>query len=160
MLTWEQVTEISTCGVECGAHSHSHPELDVLPSALVQEELMRSKAMLQERIDQPVCSFAYPHGYYTPRVRQLVQQAGYSSACAVKHAMSSTNDDPFALARIIVSRHVSLEGFANLLAGKRLRVAPKTERKRTKIWRAIRFLRQRGRLRQVIRTLSRKRLPS
>ena len=159
MLTWQQVAEISACGVECGAHSHSHPELDILPLALVQDELIRSKAILQERIDQPVSSFAYPHGYYTPQVRQLVQEAGYSSACAVKHAMSSTHDDPFALARIIVARDVDIKEFANLLAGSHLRVAPKAERQRTKVWRFVRILRQRWRLVHFIRPVGPKRLP-
>src|SRR6266571_451389 len=28
MLTWEQLTEISEYGIECGAHSHSHQHLD------------------------------------------------------------------------------------------------------------------------------------
>src|SRR5712692_2175905 len=28
MLTWDQLIEICASGVECGAHSHSHPQLD------------------------------------------------------------------------------------------------------------------------------------
>src|SRR5947208_737034 len=31
MLTWEQLREISICGIECGAHSHCHRQLDILP---------------------------------------------------------------------------------------------------------------------------------
>ena len=148
MLTWQQVAELSACGIECGAHSHTHLELDTLPYIMVQDELARSKSILQERIGLPVYTFAYPHGYYTSQVRHLVQQTGYSSACAVKHAMSSTNDDMFALARIIVSRDVDLEGFAKLLAGQHLRVAPKGESRKTKVWRSLRFLRKRWRPQQ------------
>src|SRR5713101_1852063 len=33
MLTWEQLAEVNAHGIECGAHSHSHAQLDMLPAA-------------------------------------------------------------------------------------------------------------------------------
>lgn len=117
MLTWEQLAEISTSRIECGAHSHSHPQLDILSRAAARDEIVRSKRILEDRLGREILSFAYPFGYYTDQVRQLVQEAGYTSACAVKHAMSSAADDPFSLARLMVMADSGREEFAALLTG-------------------------------------------
>ncbi len=139
MLTWSQIADIHASGIECGAHSHSHPQLDVLSLAEAGDEITRSKAILEQHLGRAVTTFAYPHGYYDSGVRRLVQQAGYTSACAVKHALSSLADDRFALARIIVSpEDANVENFANLLAGRGLRLAPTRERVRTRGWRLVR----------------------
>ncbi len=138
MMTWSQVREVCE-DVECGAHSHSHPQLDTLHLDAVRDEIVRSRDTLEEHLGQPVMSFAYPHGYYSPGVRRLVQEAGFSSACGVKHAMSVLSDDRFALSRIIVSSDVNVQSFSRLLAGEGLPVAP-GERIQTKMWRWYRSL--------------------
>ncbi len=84
MLTWRQLIEISAAGVECGGHTHRHPQLDTLPLAKAREEIQLSKRLLEDRLSQEVCSFAYPYGYHSAAIKRLVQEAGYTSACAVK----------------------------------------------------------------------------
>lgn len=138
MLTWAQLTEVGASGIECGAHSHTHRQLDTLPLAAARDEIVGCKEILEQRLGQPVVSFAYPHGYYSAAVRRMVQQAGYTSACAVKHAMSTTRDDRFALARIVVAADTNVERFAGLLAGRSLPIAPMRERVRTRGWRLVR----------------------
>ncbi len=148
MLTWAQIDELSAAGIECGAHSHTHPNLDLLPPAQAYNEIFRSKAILEEHLGRSVTTFAYPHGYYNRRVRGLVEQAGYFSACAVKHALSATDDDRFALARVIISANTDVPCLDKLLAGQGLRVAPVGEHLLTKGWRLARrfthFVHQQG----------------
>jgi peptidoglycan/xylan/chitin deacetylase (PgdA/CDA1 family) len=117
MLTWTQLREISACGIECGAHSHSHRQLDTLPLSVAKEEIVRPKWLLENHLGQEVSSFAYPFGYQTASLRRQVREAGYISACAVKYAMSSEATDPFALARLIVKADTNVDSFATLLAG-------------------------------------------
>lgn len=138
MLRWDQAREIAESGIECGAHSFSHPHLDLLSATTLRQEVFGAKEELETHLHRPVSTFAYPHGYYNETVRRLVQEAGFTSACAVKHAMSAVGDDPFALARIIVSWNTSVEMLDRLLTGHMLRVAPTGERLRTKLWRRIR----------------------
>jgi peptidoglycan/xylan/chitin deacetylase (PgdA/CDA1 family) len=114
ILTWAQLAEVSASGIECGAHSHTHVQLDTVPPPEAREEIMRSKRELEQRLIQPVETFAYPHGYYNALVRTLVQEAGFTSACAVKHALSTVDDDRYALSRIIIAADTSVERFADL----------------------------------------------
>lgn len=139
MVTWEQLTGISAQGIECGAHGHRHLQLDTLPSSLIQEEIIHSKLLLEERLGGTVSSFAYPFGYYTAAVRRQVQEAGYTSACAVKHAMSSETTDPYALARLMVKADTSVSALAALLNGHGSPVATTIYlRARTPLWQLAR----------------------
>jgi peptidoglycan/xylan/chitin deacetylase (PgdA/CDA1 family) len=138
MLTWRQLAEVSRCGVELGAHTHTHPELDTLSYDEAKDEITRPKRILEDRLSLRVTSFAYPHGYHGPTVKRLVCEAGYTSACGVKHAMSANTDDCFSLARIIVGYDVDMTQFANLMAGRGLEVAPRGEKLQTIGWRFAR----------------------
>ena len=138
MLTWSQIADVQASGIECGAHSHNHPQLDILAPATARDEIVHCKNELEHQLGQQVATFAYPYGYYSAAVRRMVQEAGYSSACAVKHAMSATTDDRFALARIIVTDTDDMDGFGHVLAGRGLPVAPVRERVRARGWRVVR----------------------
>ena len=140
MLTWSQIAEIQAQGVECGAHSLSHPQLDLIGRAAARDEITGAKNQLEQRLGRPVETFAYPNGYYTATVRRLVREAGYRSACGVKHAMSARTDDCFALARLMVpyTDTPDLASFGRLLAGEGLPVAPARRRLGTRGWRLAR----------------------
>lgn len=138
MLDWWQIDELAHGGVEVGAHTLHHHQLDTVSRQVAFEEISGSKKMLENRLGNTVCTFAYPHGYHNPEIRDLVKRAGFTSACAVKHGLSSLKDDPFALARIIVTRNTSTAILANLLKGIGLEKVTQKERFRTTGWRVLR----------------------
>lgn len=138
MLSWSELRAVSELGIECGAHTHSHPQLDILPSVDAFAEIRRSKAILEDHLGHAVRSFAYPHGYASRTTRELVRQAGFMSACRVRHALSSNEEDPFALSRIIISNDVRVNDLGSLLAGENLPIAPPRERLLTLGWRLAR----------------------
>lgn len=139
MLTWEQLIEINQSGIECGAHSHTHPQLDTVPLIMARYEIMGSKMILEQHLNQRIATFAYPYGYYTATTQKLVREAGYTSACAVKHAMSSEITDTFALARITISSNTDVGELANLITGRKLSsMYARYMRVRTPVWQAVR----------------------
>lgn len=137
-LGWDEIAAIDQELVEIGAHGHTHSMLDVLPASEAEFEITESKRLLEDHLGRPVVSFAYPHGYSSSRVRQAVRDAGFTSACSVAHALSSTAVDPFAMPRIIVSVDTSVDDLAQLIRGGGLRIAPFREQYRTKGWRIAR----------------------
>ncbi len=137
MLSWSQIREIEQSGIECGAHGHLHLQMDVLPKAGAWKEIDRSKRELEQHLGHSIRTFAYPHGYSSPPVRRMIEQAGFTSASGVKHAMSSASDNRFNLARIIVSADTSVSRLAAMLRGEGLAISP-GESVQTVGWRFIR----------------------
>jgi len=139
MLTWQQLREICTLGIECGAHSHQHYQLDILPYARAKDEIVQCKMMLEDHLERSITSFAYPFGYYNTLSRQLVQEAGYTSACTVRHMMSSMLTDPFALTRLMVHTDINKTAFASLLSDKSARtITTWYMQARTPVWQVVR----------------------
>jgi peptidoglycan/xylan/chitin deacetylase (PgdA/CDA1 family) len=118
LLSWSQLAEVAEAGVECGAHSHTHPRLDVIPLARAYEELSTSKALLEDRLQLSVDSLAYPFGLHSRGVRAVARAVGYRSACAVAELVSDV-DNPFAVPRLTVSAGVDKAGLATLVANAR-----------------------------------------
>jgi peptidoglycan/xylan/chitin deacetylase (PgdA/CDA1 family) len=125
-------------GVEIGAHSHTHPQLDTVPPEVARPEIQSPKDILEQLLQEPVRSFAYPHGFSNRSVRRLVRESGYESACSCKNALSSTTDDPLALARLLVQTTTSPRTFVNWLDGRGVPIAPVRESVRTRAWRSYR----------------------
>jgi peptidoglycan/xylan/chitin deacetylase (PgdA/CDA1 family) len=138
MLDRHQLLDIAAQGCEIGAHSMSHPQLDCLSRHQATQEIQQCKDVLEQALSESVDSFAYPHGYFDRQVRQMVVDSGYSSACAVKDALSHAADDEFALARVTVKSTYDETKIDQVLAGKGLARAGQREKWRTKGWRRVR----------------------
>ncbi|MGH3857234.1 MAG: polysaccharide deacetylase family protein, partial [Pseudonocardiaceae bacterium] len=138
MLDWSQLAELTEQQVEIGAHTHTHPQLDVLRPPVAAQEIRLCKDLLEEALGHAVPSFAYPHGFHRAAVRRLVREAGYTSACAVGNALSSRADHVLSLARLTVRADTTGEKLAAWLAGRDAPVAPYPERLRTRAWRLYR----------------------
>jgi peptidoglycan/xylan/chitin deacetylase (PgdA/CDA1 family) len=138
MLSWRELAEVARQGVEVGGHTHSHPMLDTLPHPTARDEITRCKALIEQHTGAAVASFAYPHGYSSPWVRRAVAEAGYTSACAVKNAMSHTGDDRFAIARLMLETTHTRDDFLRMLSGEGVPVAGSPDRLKTRGWRIVR----------------------
>jgi peptidoglycan/xylan/chitin deacetylase (PgdA/CDA1 family) len=142
MLAWSQVLEIDSAGIECGPHSHTHADLDIVPAEVAQKEIVLSKDVLEQKLGHAVTTFCYPYGHYDSRVREMVERAGFQAACAVRNAMSHIHDHRFSLARITVSNQTSVPQLAALLGGQGLHPAEDREAFITKNWRVVRRVRR------------------
>jgi peptidoglycan/xylan/chitin deacetylase (PgdA/CDA1 family) len=114
MLCWSQVAEAAAAGIEIGAHSRLHPQLDQLPRKQLREELRVSKAQLEDRLGRPVPGLAYPFGYSSAAVREEARAAGHGYACAVGNALPGAGSDPLALPRLTVRRSTSMPEFQQI----------------------------------------------
>jgi peptidoglycan/xylan/chitin deacetylase (PgdA/CDA1 family) len=117
MLSWTQIAEAASAGIEVAAHSHLHPRLDQLPGTLLREELRASKARLEDKLGAPVAGLAYPFGYHSARVRREASVLGYGYACAVRNVMMSAEPDLFALPRLTVRRSTRMPAFRQIIRG-------------------------------------------
>jgi peptidoglycan/xylan/chitin deacetylase (PgdA/CDA1 family) len=115
MLSCGQIREIVAAGMEIGAHSHSHAQLDRLSPGELAKELLDSKELLERVTGVPVHSFAYPYGYSNNGVRAAVGATGYRYAVVVANACVQTPADPLALPRLTIRRSTSITTFERIV---------------------------------------------
>jgi peptidoglycan/xylan/chitin deacetylase (PgdA/CDA1 family) len=99
LLRWSEVEELARAGIEIGGHTVTHPRMSLLSPQETEEELLQSRAAIEDRIGRPVRSFAYPYGESTPAVRAAVRRH-YDRACGTRLAYLSADSDPVDLPRI------------------------------------------------------------
>jgi peptidoglycan/xylan/chitin deacetylase (PgdA/CDA1 family) len=143
-ITAEQVATLAGWqeSVELGAHTVTHTRLDELGTVAAENEIRDSKDAVEQLAGRRVSSFAYPHGAYDDNVRGLVIDAGYTSAAAVKNALSHQHDDPFAIARWTVRSTTSVSDLAAVLDGTGAPRAWRGQRVRTRAFRVVRRARR------------------
>lgn len=118
-LSREEVMLLARGGlVDVGAHTVTHPMLSALPERAQREEIQRSKAYLEDVLNQAVSSFAYPYGRecdYTDETVAIVRQAGFDCACTTSAGLVGGRADLHRLPRI-QAQDVDGEVFARQLA--------------------------------------------
>lgn len=67
-------------GHEIAGHCLRHANLTGLGAPAAMYEILEDKKQLEQLAGQPLRSFAYPYGAYTPQVQQLLELAGYQGA--------------------------------------------------------------------------------
>lgn len=117
MLSWAQLSDVARAGIEVGAHSITHPELDQLTGRRLHDELFDSKKQLEDQLGLEVPGLAYPFGYSTSAVRQLARKAGYTYGYVVGNRTAASESDIFAVPRLTVKRTTSLDEFSRLING-------------------------------------------
>jgi peptidoglycan/xylan/chitin deacetylase (PgdA/CDA1 family) len=99
LMTWPQIRELSRYGVEVGGHTRSHPRLDRLSRAEVDEEIRQDRQEIEQRLGCAVRHFAYPYGRVSSDARKAVAEA-YVTACSTELALATAASDLLALERI------------------------------------------------------------
>ena len=148
MLSWGQVTQLSSAGLEIAAHSHSHPQLDQISEPRLRVELAGSRRLLEDRLGHPVCSLAYPYGYSSKRVRAVAREIGYLQAAVVANAVAQSACDHFAVPRLTIRRSTSLASFARVVNRQQIRLLYAPAHALTTGWAVVR------RTRSALRTLT------
>lgn len=95
-----EIREWLAAGQEIGSHSLTHRNLSKLNEAEAREQIMGSKKKLEDTFGIAVQHFAYPGGKWTPMVRDLVQEAGYVTACTTEFGVNTAQTPQFELKRI------------------------------------------------------------
>jgi peptidoglycan/xylan/chitin deacetylase (PgdA/CDA1 family) len=105
-MQWGQLCEMAASGMGIGSHTWSHPNLAALSRAGIARELRYSKDCLEDRLQQPVDSVAYPFGkprhHVTDAVVAVAREVGFSCGVAVLPRAVAPTDDRLRLPRITV----------------------------------------------------------
>jgi peptidoglycan/xylan/chitin deacetylase (PgdA/CDA1 family) len=95
-----QLREWLAAGQAIGSHGLRHVRLTRVSPAQAREEIFASKKKLEDWFGVPIRHFCYPYGDWDARVRDLVIEAGYASACTTAFGINDAGTSPFELRRI------------------------------------------------------------
>jgi peptidoglycan/xylan/chitin deacetylase (PgdA/CDA1 family) len=107
-MSWTQVREMHGAGIEIGAHTRTHPSLSRVSEAEAAEEIRVSKWTIEDQLQGPVRSFAYPFGkpriHFTARTMELVSEHGMDIAGAILYRGVRPTDSRFSVPRFAVTK--------------------------------------------------------
>lgn len=114
-LTTEQILEMRAAGLRFGSHSHAHRVLTELGEKEMEQDLRRSREVLEDLLGEPARWVAYPRGRHDARVRRAAIRAGFTHGFALPE--SPERPDRMAIPRVGVYR-------GNGIRALRLKLAP------------------------------------
>lgn len=103
MMSFDQVRQMHTSGMEIGAHTINHPILARTTAEVAMCEIVDGKRALEEIVGNPARFFAYPNGQpgrdYTDAHVDMVQEAGFLAAMTTAAGAARWGADNFQLPR-------------------------------------------------------------
>jgi peptidoglycan/xylan/chitin deacetylase (PgdA/CDA1 family) len=115
MADWAMLRAAEDAEMYCESHAVSHPRLAKLSPAACREELALSRKLLEDGLGRSVRHLAYPFGSFSPEVRDIAGEMGYTTACTVVEALASPPDDLLALPRVPVIGGEGMRDFESRL---------------------------------------------
>ena len=108
LMSESELKAWSRAGQEVGSHTRHHVRLLQCNEDQAREEIVISKAELEELLGCAVTQFCYPYGEFNSTHLRLVQQAGYTAATTTVRSRESVGPrasaDWFSLSRVPVVR--------------------------------------------------------
>jgi peptidoglycan/xylan/chitin deacetylase (PgdA/CDA1 family) len=145
VLSWPALRDIAAEGIEAAAHSHTHPQLDRVPTSAINDEVRRSRCLLEDHLGVAVEGFAYPFGYWNRAARAAVAAAGFRYAVAVAELITAPDDDVLTLPRLTINAGIGVPGLARLLGTRPTPASRRAAAAKRVIWRAMRGMAPAGR---------------
>jgi peptidoglycan/xylan/chitin deacetylase (PgdA/CDA1 family) len=134
------VSAVEAAGVEIGNHGLIHHPLDVLPGRQLRHEIVSARDRLEQRLQHPIRSFAYPHGYNGRRVRGVVAWAGHDNATEVGRRLHTSYEPRFAVPRLQPTPDLSGADLVAMCAAGESGLIPRLKRAAQPGWRIVRRL--------------------
>lgn len=105
-MDWETLRELDREGlVTIGSHTLSHPEdMAVLTPEKQEDEMARSKEILERELGHPVPYFAYPNGNGDAVTYDLAKKVGYTLAFTIANGPAQESPNILAVNRYIHTR--------------------------------------------------------
>jgi peptidoglycan/xylan/chitin deacetylase (PgdA/CDA1 family) len=117
-LSWSEVRALARMpGIEIGSHSHTHPDLTILPPEEVERELKDSRAAIIANTGNTRPALAYPHGRASESVRESASALGYACAFTGELGANDPEADLYDLRRVVIAGDDDLATFAARVSG-------------------------------------------
>ena len=118
LMTWPELLEVESEGIELGCHSLIHQPMTEMNDAELVTDTRNARGILERRLGHSVDHFAYPYGAENTLVQKAVARLGFRSAVSCRPGFSRPGDDPMCLPRIDVPGGCTPEELVRKVGGK------------------------------------------
>ena len=101
-LTWSQLRDMQTRGIEIGSHTANHLPLTSFDAQKQDDELRLSKLLLEWNGINTVFSFSYPNGVYDAALPSILQKNEYLTAVTGDAGINVADTNPYLMQRVNV----------------------------------------------------------
>jgi peptidoglycan/xylan/chitin deacetylase (PgdA/CDA1 family) len=122
-MTWKEVREIHSHGIQIGSHTVTHPELYRLSLLKVEDEIRQSKGTIEDKLGAPVSSFSYPFAFpehdkkFVGVLVGFLEKHGYKNGVSTIIGTATHGSSRFFLPRLPVNSYDDLRFFRAKLEG-------------------------------------------
>lgn len=99
LMGLDELKQLADEGIEFGAHTLTHPKLTAIAPSRAVQEIVDSKAELEQHISREVRFFAYPFGAFNRQIKDVVRKT-FPGACSASMGFANFRSDPYALPRV------------------------------------------------------------
>ena len=107
LMSWENARTMQKAGIRFGSHTHNHTIVKGLPAEIVEDELIRSRTLIEEHLQVKVESFCYPNARYNGREAELLARCGYRYGFCLNNRTLRHCTDPYYIPRFITSERLT-----------------------------------------------------
>ena len=122
-MTWSEIREVHSYGIQVGSHTVNHPELYRLSPRELEDEIKNSKETIEDWLGAGVSSFSYPFAFpehdkeFVKMVQFFLERHGYENGVSTIIGTAGSKDDRFFLPRLPVNSWDDLDFFRAKLEG-------------------------------------------
>jgi peptidoglycan/xylan/chitin deacetylase (PgdA/CDA1 family) len=117
LMTREHISLMMKDGFHFGGHGRIHRNLVDLPEEDARREVEGGRKDLEDLLQRPVRSFAYPFGNFNERVAEIVKTSGFASARTIHTDNTHTREDLYRLKCVKVNGMIPMYKFKYYLTG-------------------------------------------
>ncbi|MBS1259205.1 MAG: hypothetical protein MAG551_02272 [Candidatus Scalindua arabica] len=111
-VNWDEINSmpaLSSDGkdsrISFGSHTVNHSILTNEKTNVVENEICKSKEIIEKETGRNALHFCYPNGNYNDSMKKIVSKS-YKSACTTKSGFVSESSDVYALNRIGINEEM------------------------------------------------------
>jgi peptidoglycan/xylan/chitin deacetylase (PgdA/CDA1 family) len=105
LMSNEEIQQWIDLGMDIGAHTQTHANLNKVDYAIAKKEVMESKTDLENLFNLTIGDFCYPFGQFNKSIVELVKSAGFKSATTMNRGKAHNESDKYMLPRIPITHH-------------------------------------------------------
>ncbi len=99
-MEWKHVKTIADNDLfSIGSHTLTHPRLTKLNKKEIEKEIIKSKTILERKLNRKIDMIAYLGGYFDDEIVRITKKANYKMGLTVKRKVNTPKTDLLRLGR-------------------------------------------------------------